>query len=463
MERRKAMSVPWLPPDALVGDPLYPRLKEHVVESTGLSYYTDKDPDLARRVSRRLSSLGVNDCAAYLNVLRDPFRGPPELDALVAEITIAETYFFRHREHFDALRDIVLPNIMARKGAHRNLRIWCAGCADGPEPYSLAILLRREMERELRGWEVTILGTDINRQGLIRAREGKFEEWAFRSTPEDLKRDCFRQEGRFWSIAPQYKECVSFQYHNLVEHSFPSLLNNLSAFDLIICRNVMIYFAPDLMRRLVWQFYKCLVPSAWFLVGPAEPNMSYFKSFRIVNAPGVTLYQKPEQSTGSTNAETIAITTCSPPILCVEFIANDELAQESPDPTIADVSRHADGGAWEAALQSCQQLLAKENLNATVQFYRALVLEHMAKHPEAEQSLRRAIYLDRKFVLAHYYLGLLLQSRGDPRQAERSFKNTLDLLLTRCDGDTFADADGITVAELRKLTKIQLEILGDRP
>jgi chemotaxis protein methyltransferase CheR len=126
------------------------------------------------------------------------------------------------------------------------------------------------------------------------------------------------------------------------------------------------------------------------------------------------------------------------------------------------VRRHADGGAWEAALEGCEQLLGKENLNPAVHFYHALILEHMARHSEAEQSLRRAIYLDRRFVLAHYYLGLLLQSRGDPRQAERSFKNTLDLLLPGCDADIFADADGITAAELRKLAKIQLEILGDR-
>jgi chemotaxis protein methyltransferase CheR len=190
--------------------------------------------------------------------------------------------------------------------------------------------------------------------------------------------------------------------------------------------------------------------------------MSYFKSFRTVNAPGVTLYQKPEQSIASPNVDVIAIPACAPPLACPEFTQEVRLVSENFHPTIADVRCHADCGAWEAALRCCEQLLAKENLNPAVHFYRALILEHMAKHPEAEQSLRKAIYLDRQFVLAHYYLGLLLQSRDDTRQAERSFKNTLDLLLPRCDADTFVDADGITVAELRKLAEIQLEILGDR-
>ena len=159
--------------DELTGDPLYPTLKEHLIQATGLTYYADKDDDLARRVRRRLSSLGVSDCASYLGVLRDPLRGRPELDELIAEITIGETYFFRHQEHFDALRDVVLPDLLARNQLKRSLRIWCAGCAEGPEAYSLAILLRREMAHKLADWEVSILGTDINRESLARAREGK--------------------------------------------------------------------------------------------------------------------------------------------------------------------------------------------------------------------------------------------------------------------------------------------------
>ena len=139
--------------------------------------------------------IGAHDCASYLDLLRDPFRGPSELDELIAEVTIGETYFFRHREHFDALRDLVLPDLIVRNRATRRLRIWSAGCADGPEPYSLAILLKREMAGQLPGWDVTIVGTDINRLSLARAREGKFEEWAFLSTPPGSERRVF-SEGR---------------------------------------------------------------------------------------------------------------------------------------------------------------------------------------------------------------------------------------------------------------------------
>ena len=130
-------------------------------------------------------------------------------------------------------------------------------------------------------------------------------------------------------------------------------------------------------------------------------------------------------------------------------------------PTLADVRHHADRGAWRDAAQCCRELLEKDNLNSRVHFYHGLVLEQMRRHAEAEQSLRRAIYLDRKSVLAHYYLGLFLQSRGDLREATRSFENVLDLLGPLGDAHNFDDADGITAAELKKLAKMQIETLRE--
>jgi len=457
--------------ETLIGDPLYPELKEQLIQSTGLAYYLDKDVDLARRVGRRLSTTGVLDCASYLSVLRDPLKGPSELDALIAEITIGETYFFRHPEHFDALREQVLPDLISRnqhrRPPRRSLRIWCAGCADGPEPYSLAILLKREMAHQVLGWDVHILGTDINRTCLAKAREGRYEEWAFRSTSEEIKTRCFSTDGKAWRIGSEYKKLVSFQFHNLVEHPFPSLLNNLTAFDLIVCRNVMIYFGPDLMRRMIQQFHDSLVPGGWLVVGPAEPNMTCFTSFRAVNAPGVTLYQRPAETTGrDPGAETFAMAEL-PPAIAVPPL-RDVTTHRTPrepasplQPTLDNVRHYADSGALEKAAQCCDQLLKKDNLSASVHFYHALVLEQMSQYAEAESSLKRAIYLDRQFVLAHYYLGLCLQSRGDTKQAARSFENTLKLLQSRHETDSFPDADGITAGEVKRLAAMHLEILQE--
>lgn len=308
---------------------------------------------------------------------------------------------------------------------------------------------------------MSILGTDINRQYLTIAREGRYEEWSLRATSNELRRACFEQEGKRWTIAPEYKTGVSFQFHNLVENPFPPQLDDLSAFDLIICRNVMIYFGSELMQRLVRQFHDCLAPGSWLLVGPSEPNMTCFTAFRPVNAPGVTLYQKPAGP--ATNvAETFTFPSLRLPVVPLEQIAEAPPAIPSKDatvPTLDDLRQRANQGDWENAARCGRELIESDNLNALVHFHYALVLEHMGDTAESERSLRRAIYLDRQAVLTHYHLGRLLRSRGDGRQATRYFENALNLLESLPGEVVLTDADGITVAELRKLAQMQVESL----
>jgi chemotaxis protein methyltransferase CheR len=465
-------------PDELVGDPSYSRLKEYLIESTGLAYYRDKDADLARRIRRRLSDLRFLDCASYLDLLRDRGRGPVEMDALIEEITIGESYFFRHREHFDALRDLVLPDLVARNAGSQRLSIWSAGCADGAEPYSLSILLRKELSHLLLGWEVSILGTDINRQYLAIARRGLYEHWSLRSTSEQLRRDCFEEKEKHWTIAPEYREGLSFQFHNLVEESFPSQPNH--HFDLIVCRNVMIYFGSTLMRSIIRRFHDCLTAGGWLLVGPSEPNMTHFTSFRVVNAPGTTLYQKPAPSTLALS-EPIAFPNLPPSIVltpAVSLPGNSEIRPASRSAislpghseirpaipmtdsvisALADLRKRADLGDWESAARCARALIERDNLNALAHFHYGLVLEQLGNYAESEQALRRAIYLDRQAILAHYHLGLLLRSRGHLRQAERCFNNALNLLAAMAGDEILANADGITALELKKMTHMQIE------
>jgi len=462
--------------EPLVLDPAYTRLKEHLIDSTGLAYYSDKDTDLADRISRRLSKVGLTDCKSYLNLLTDGKNGDVELDELIAELTIGETYFFRYREQFEALRTSVIPDIIARNQASRRLRIWSAGCATGAEAYSIAILLKRELSDQLAGWDVNIIGTDINRTFLARARAGKFDKWALRSTPDEVKRACFQQVEDSWAVRPEYKEWVGFQYHNLVKHPFPSLVNNLCFFDLILCRNTMIYFSSEIMRRLIAQFHQSLVEGGWLLVGHSEPNSEQFGCLRAVAAPGTTLYQKSVGSTGTHDA--IEVDWRAPTFLEGDLLAASTSAAvpafgpttgEAPAPVdnlntlaslqLSDVRSLADRGQWENAAGCCRKLLDTDALNPEVHLYFALVLEQMGMHADAEQMLRRAVYLDRSFVLAHYYLGLILQKKADLRGAQRAFENVRALARTMDAGRTFEDADNITAGDLMSLTETHLEVL----
>jgi chemotaxis protein methyltransferase CheR len=474
--------MPPTPSHLLVADPAYPRLKAHLIGVTGLAYYADKDDDLAMRIAARLAQLGLGDCASYLALLENGQAGEEELDALIADLTIGETFFFRHRELFDALRETVLPELIERNAASRQLRIWSGGCATGAEPYSVAILLRRDLAARLVGWDVTLVGTDINRAFLAQAREGRFEEWAFRGTPDELRRDCFVRANGAWQIAPRFREGVSFQYHNLVHHPFPSLLNNLFAFDLILCRNVTIYFAPDIVRRLVEHFHQCLVEGGYLLVGHAEPNIETFRAFRTVNARGAVLYQKtrdPGLAAGGVTSNVMSHAPpqaviakpppapWTPPVLTWQPAPPAALSSPAPTsagaalPELLELRALADGGAWEEVARRCRQFLERDRLNPVIHFYQALVFEQTGHRAETEQALRRAIYLDRGFTLAHYYLGLLLQKQGRLVPAARAFRNVLELL-TRIDpGHVFVDGDGITAADLARLTQMHLNVLDE--
>lgn len=472
----------------LGGDSGYPELKRHVIVATGLAYYQDKDEELLARVAQRMVALRLDTCTQYLDKLLDHSAGVSELDALTAHLTIGETFFFRHRELFDALRERVIPELLERNQGRRQLRVWSAGCAIGAEPYSLAILLKQDFAQQLTGWEVSIIATDINREFLAQAERGEFGPWSFRSAPEDLQATCFVRSSSGWVIKEEFRRDVSFQYHNLVQHPFPSIVNNLCGFDLILCRNVMIYFEPAIVRRLIGQFNDCLVDDGWLAVGHAEPNVESYRAFRTVNAPGSVLYQKSSPAPTFDNWTPPSL----PPLPPVEpwlnppapattakaeapvsaARANRDMKRTTvPQPgppsavstaagALAEVRQMLDRGDWDAALAACARLHDELHLHPLLHFYHALAAEQRGRHAECEQALRRALYLDRDMVLAHYYLGLALHRNRDARGAQRAFRNVLALLQPREETEAFADADGLTVGALRQLTEMHLEVLN---
>lgn len=471
------MSRDALSPDLLVADVYYRNLKDYLIESTGLAYYLDKDVELAEKIANRLEALNMSGCLAYLALLRDGQAGEAELDELVADLTIGETYFFRHEEQFDALRQTILPDIIRRNASRRQIRIWSAGCATGAEAYSISILLRREFAGQLAGWDVSIVGTDINRRFLAQAREGHFGDWALRGTGEELKSDCFLRSARTWRIRDDYREGIAFQYHNLVKHPYPSLLHNLAAFDLILCRNVMIYFSHEVIRDCVNRFWNSLVDGGWLLVGHAEFNPEFFRPFRTINAPGTVLFERagepPKQPAYQVDVwtpESAAPATApwQPPSLpdLPLLLRRPPVAPAATDmngapgnPLTVRIRELADRAQWEAADALCQTLIGEDNLNPLGHFYHALVLEQMGRRQEAERALNRAIYLDRDFVLAHYHKGLLLQNGEDLAGAARSFRNVLTLLRPMSLDRRLAEADGISAADLAELAQMQLEVL----
>lgn len=466
----------------VIEDPLYGRLKTLVLETTGLAYYTDKDAVLADRIGRRLRHLGLQSCATYLDLVSQGELGQREFDALVADLTVGETSFFRYPQQFDALRDIVLPACIERNKHNRCLRIWSAGCATGPEPYSVAMLLMHALGAQIEDWHVTILGTDINREFLSRAQNGCFNEWTLRGLPDHLRHTCFSKSKEQWVINDEYRKWVSFQYHNLVKHPVPSLINNLAAFDIILCRNVMIYFNPEIISTLVRRFRECLVEGGWLLVGHAESTFELNRIFTPVSTPGATVYRKingqPAPAATGTSAMDFAARdnalagwkapdlgsdpdlSSRPPPKPLEANTAAAKPAASAHADLADIVALANRGDLAEAARRCKALINSDKLKPDRHFYYALILEQMGSRGEAVEALQRVIYLDRNFPLAHYHLGLLTQAHGDGPRAERHFNNVLAILSKMNDGDILMGGDGMTTGELKELAQLQLEILN---
>ena len=428
-------------------DPGYRRLKDHLIALTGLAFYADRDNLLTELIDERLSSLGLPDCSRYVEFLREGAEGLAETETIIAQLTIGENYFFRDEAQFAAIGNIVLPDILERNKASRQLRIWSAGCATGAEPYSLAILLELELADRIAGWQVGIYATDLNRGFLALAAEGKFREWALRSTSDEVKRKCFSNEGLIWTIDPRFKQWISFEHRNLIAGEFPTTSAAGKRFDLILCRNVMIYFAPEVSRRMVGQFHESLEDGGWLVVGASEYNLESYKAFRTISAPAARLYQKPFLP-----GERLEVAAKPPE-------PRKPIGQPpAPDrPDMQGLRHLADRGDWRRAADYCQGLLAHDKLNPEIHFYRGLIFENLGIVDESERSLRQAIYLDRRFALAHYHLGLALKQSGQTGEAARSFENVLRVLAGMPGNAIVTAGPGVRVTDLTELARMQLE------
>lgn len=469
--------------NGIIGDPFYPRVKALVIERTGMAFYRERDDDFSRVLTERLATLGVRDCVSYLERLKDG----KELDELIADLTIGETYFFRYREQFDALRDIILPRAIERNQERKRLRIWSAGCSTGPEPYTISIILKQRFGHRIDGWDVSIIGTDINQRFLARAREGLYEDWAFRSTPDSVRNSCFVREGKRWRIAPEYRRLVQFQYHNLVDDPIPSPGHGLVDVDVILCRNVVIYFTTDTFRQIINRFHETLGEDGWLVVGHSELNTELFRAFRAVEAPGAVLYQKSERTEPGFDfaayaADLAALPTELPALLLVPPLplvpiepppavlpvlpepvdpANDAEPEEPAESPLADLKRLADQGAWVEAMRVCRRLLDADPLDAVVHLHHALILEHMRQTGPAEEALRRAIYLDRTLAPAHFHMGRLAAVQGDRPAAVRAFRNALRLLEGKAEAELVVGSDDMSVAELTTLLALHMRSIGE--
>lgn len=269
------------------------RIGRFVTERIGFYYAPDRISDLHRGFLTACQDLGVRDPLSCIQVLDDPSRSSALEEELVKNLTIGETYFFRDRYLFAQLRDSLLPDLIrVRRLKGKYLRIWCAACSTGEEAYSIAILLNHLLP-DIPDWDISILATDVNPGSLHAAERGIYSRWSFREeSPVPIDRYIHpSSEGRF-EVSAVIKRMVRFSRLNLITDRYPSPLTSTMSQDLILCRNVLMYFSIKLAAGVVDRLNSSLIDGGWLIVSPQELNFAQRPGFVQEKRSSVFIFRK---------------------------------------------------------------------------------------------------------------------------------------------------------------------------
>jgi chemotaxis protein methyltransferase CheR len=491
------------------------RVSACLMNQVGLYFPSDRWGDMERGIVSAAREFEFQDPRACVEWLLPSPLSRRQIEVLASHLTVGETHFFRERAAFEVLETWILPELFRqRRGDGERIRIWSAGCASGEEPYSIAIALDRMAGPEAAG-RVTILATDINPRSLDKAAAGIYGDWSFRDASQHLKATYFSKRGRHYEILPKIKRQVLFSFLNLAEDAYPSLSTGTNAMDVIFCRNVLMYFSPRQARKVAQKFFRCLLDGGWLIVSPCEASAALFSEFNAIHLSGTILYRK--KAAGS--AQTAELFTESGPVETgrqslaespFPFVGHETVppptvelpGHEVADPTatrteasgfknasslytegsfdravevldgfkdttaqtseaLALAARaFANQGKLAEALVQCERAIEKDKVHAGYHYLRATILLERGAREEARQALKRTLYLDPDFVLAHLALANLARQQNDAEASFRHLRIARNLLSARARDEVLPESEGMTAGRLLEIVEAEL---GARP
>jgi chemotaxis protein methyltransferase CheR len=416
------------------GDPHIVDFRAAVARWLGLEFDDGKAELLAGVLRRRAAARNLSR-EVYLAGLRAGVPSASEQSALARELTINETYFFRHPAQLEAFRDVALPDRMRAREASRQLRVTSLGCSTGEEPYSLAILLD-DVRR--RGWEVPIVGVDLDPTALERARRGRYTAWSLRETPPEVQRRWFRADGDEMILDERIRSAVTFEQANLA--SDEGDLWRAESHDVIFCRNVLMYFGAEAMLAAVGRITRALVPGGYFFLGHAETLRGLSTEFHLHHTQGTFYYQRHdrlgpprpaapsprtawpdaiEQAAARIRVMTGALPPPQPSLSPLPSPSPSPSPSRSPSRSplpAPDLSAPLDLLRQERfgdALTAMAALPADRSADPDALLLEAILLTHQGRLGEAEVVCRRLLELDELSAGAHHVLSLCKDGNGD--------------------------------------------------
>jgi chemotaxis protein methyltransferase CheR len=475
---------------------------------TGIMLYDYQMQHLRDTVMQACERFGYENEADYLDVLGKEADFSPELEFLLAGVTVGESYFFRDSGQMTLLQESLLPAMIARKRLDNDhsLRIWSAGCSSGQEIYSIVMLLH-EILPDADDWVLHFLATDINTSALANAMRGYYGEWSLRATPPAMMHRYFTRIGDEYALAENIRKCVHFAYLNLSEDAFPSMFTETSGLDLILCRNVFIYIEPEASRRIMGRFAACLVDDGLLLLGASDHvswpeemlvreqagDASYLRRKSVPQTPDSAMDDGPVIITqtavtdamveaalktleaGSRTAKNEATNSDLQDLdLVIELVRAERwrdtltLIEQvtgesgaSAEMLQLKAKALANLGNLDDALQACRQSLSLDPTDKHTYLIQAVVLIEHDQPQQAEVALRKAIYLDHAFLEAHHRLGLLQLRLGRHAAGLKSLANALTLAEHGDSDRGIHNASGMNYGRFAEVLRNEIRIYAD--
>jgi chemotaxis protein methyltransferase CheR len=444
-----------------VSGPLGPgdvaRFRDLVRERVGLSFPASRLPDLEGAVRRAVAETGLPDAAALYQALADRARRPAALDALVSALNVSETHFLRDRGQVEALERRVLPELIARRRRQRRLRVWSAACSTGEEAYTLAILVSQQLP-DLAEWDVRILATDVNGRALEQARRGCYGPWSFRGVPPRVKQAYFAPDGERFRVASRIRAMVTFERLNLVDPIAAWSPADPWNTDLLLCRNVLLYFDGASTRAVVGRLGVCLADDGWLLLSQVEAALGSFDGL------------EPDPSGGGAfrKAAPAPAPPPPPPVVAAAGRRRRDPSRPSPDaappPVAALPAYEAAVALWrddrpEDALRRLRLEGSRGRRAAPLHYLEGLILLDGGRADEALAAFRRCTFADPGFALGHLAQANLFTRAGKHGRALAALESTAGLVAGLDPAARVFAGDELRAGALRELVDAQRRLL----
>lgn len=418
---------------------------------------------LREALAARAQERGASSAAHYLDRL--DALGPGEIEALAEHLTVGESWFFRGPAQIEALRAAALPALLRARPPGQALRLLSAGCAGGEEAGTLAILFDEVAGR--RSASASILGVDLNPAALQRARLGEYGDWQLREVPAPVKARAFHRRGKGFVMDEGLRARMSFEQRNLCEDD--PLFFAPGRFDLILCRNVVIYFAPDPLRALIERLTRALAPGGYLFLAEAEALREPPPLLERCHSHGAFYYRRVSEAAGRC-APAPAVRADLPFILDLfrqerfveaeRALAQVAEGQRSPELLLVHAEVLRNMGRHDEAEALAHRVLAVLPRDPGAHFLLALCRERQGDPAGARRGHEATIRLDPGFALAHLHFGRLAREAGDPLVARREISKALDLLATEDAARLQLFGGGFPREALLDLCRSQLRGLG---